>query len=242
MPLFDVEGKKPSEWHKQLERFKKEFFGSTDAGLQCKLINPEILDFKSDHGSGEFSATAREPLLFVNDFSGYRVRCILMLFIVHGESFRFVGDLSYEPLLTNDETRRQTWNENREKAYRGSKRHFLYSLVRKMTRQEGFTVRDLGTELSPSALQRPMGNEVDPDTLLTFGDWPFEKKLSFFPNVLQITYSDRTSWHYSLIELSAPTSAVYLNGQNPLGIVTRGYWAQQRAGELLPFNFKQDRQ
>jgi hypothetical protein len=161
-----------------------------------------------------------------------------MLFTATPSSFQYVGHMGFEALQPRDDGEAELWKINRRISFYGSKRHFLHSLVRKKTKEEGFEVNYLGADWSASALRWPAGYKVDPDTLLHLGDTPFERKLTFFPEVLQIIYTPTYEWHISLIELAGPSSIVYLNGLNPLGILTHGYWSSQRAAELLPSDYE----
>jgi hypothetical protein len=75
----EVQAKEPTEWKKNLQRFLKEFLGSTPNAEQCKVLNPEVLDFAMG-GTGLFTATARAPLEIENRTLGYRIRCYLDYF------------------------------------------------------------------------------------------------------------------------------------------------------------------
>jgi hypothetical protein len=79
--------------------------------------------------------------------------------------------------------------------------------------------------------------EVNPDTLVSPSDSPFEKKISFI-GYLQVIYSRGVVQHISLLELGGPIATIYTNGLNPLGIWTHGYWSLQRAGEMLPIDYE----
>lgn len=75
----DIEAKEPKEWKLNLQRFLKDFLGSSPNVEYCQVLNPEVLDFAIG-GTGLFTATARGPLEIENRALGYRVRCFLDYF------------------------------------------------------------------------------------------------------------------------------------------------------------------
>lgn len=68
------------EWRKNLKIFERAFFGVKDFAKECKLLNPEVLDFDYDRDSGHFRATAEQPLRFINNALGYEVTFIMQFF------------------------------------------------------------------------------------------------------------------------------------------------------------------
>jgi hypothetical protein len=72
MPPVLVEESDPVEWKRNLHTFVVEFLGSTSNASQCRILNPQVLDFAVDEETERFSATAREPLFIVNEAFGYR--------------------------------------------------------------------------------------------------------------------------------------------------------------------------
>lgn len=70
----------PKEWLKNLEFFKKLFFGKGEYSEQCSLTNPEVLDFKYKKFKGDFEASNQSEAFFLNNALGYRVSFILLKF------------------------------------------------------------------------------------------------------------------------------------------------------------------
>jgi hypothetical protein len=259
----EVEAKEPKEWEKNLQRFLGEFLGSTPNAEQCKVLNPEVLDFAISK-SELFTATARVPLEMENKALGYRVRLFLDHFTVKpdlstpvpasaGVPTRRYNDwkpysangpdpviskgtsttmellcrTQFKPLAPVDEKDLIRWKENRKRTYYGSERHFLISLVQRNSNTNGFEV------------QRGYSRwEVDPESLLSPGDFAFERKLSF-DGLLHVIYSGGDETQKSSIWLSQPFAAVCINGMlaDPLSITTYGYWATQRTADMLPIDY-----
>jgi hypothetical protein len=89
------------------------------------------------------------------------------------------------------------------------------------------------------ALMWRAGNEVDADTLLRPGRAAYERRISF-DGMLQVIYSQGRRQEFSLIQLEQPVVTIYANGlvENPLRMVTEGYWSSQRAADLLPTDYE----
>jgi len=236
MPGMEVVEKDPSEWRRQLKKFTEAFFGSTPNASSCRLLNAEVLDFAVDR-ENQLAVTAREPLKVENKALGYQFQCVLMYSTVATGKFQFTSFVAFEGLKATSDKEAMEWENSRREAYYGSKRHFLESLIRKRSKEEGFTAYLLGNSWHQEALRRPVGLEVDPDTLVSPSDSPFERKLCFV-GFLQVLYSREGKRHISLIELQSPIAVIYTNGMNPLGIWTHGYWSSQRAAEMLPIDYE----
>jgi hypothetical protein len=95
----DIEAKEPKEWKESLQRFLKEFLGSTPNAEFCKVLNPEVLDFAVS-GTGMFTATARGPLEIQNLALGYQVRCFLDFYTSTEKPLKSAPSQSREPRPT----------------------------------------------------------------------------------------------------------------------------------------------
>jgi hypothetical protein len=91
------------------------------------------------------------------------------------------------------------------------------------------------------ALMWRSGDEVDADTLVVPGRVPYERVLSF-QGTLQVIYNQGRRKEFSLIQLDQPAITIYASGlvENPLKMVTQGYWSIQRAADLLPTDYEPD--
>jgi hypothetical protein len=239
MPGVLVEEKDPVEWKKHLQRFVDSFFGTGPNSTQCRLMNPQILDFQVDEPTNRLTATAREPLEIENRALGYRVTYILLRYVETPQLLQFIGIAHFvgsRPKEVQDSLR---WKENRRKSYYGSRRHFLSALIHKTWREQGFEVNSIRRTPVRMALTWRAGFEVDADSLLSPGPVPYERKLSF-EGMLQVIYNHGSRHDFTLIELDQPVITVYTNGlvENPLKLVTQGYWSSQRAADLLPTDYE----
>ena len=239
MSTIEIEARDPVEWRKYLERFLLQFFGTTPNAGECRLQNPEVIDFSYDEGSDRLTATARSPLEIENRALGYHVQCILLIFLHSPDTFQYTGMTAFRPLKPADTMEANLWKANRRESYLGSKRHFLHSLVKKNTKAEGFAVNMLKTEWIEKSVARPFGFEMNPDELLEPGDVPYERIMSIQVPI-QIIYTHNGVRRISVIDLHGPTLTVFTNGltANPLGLWTFGYWSTQRGAEMLPADYE----
>ena len=239
MPGVLVEAKDPVEWKKHLQRFVDSFFGTGPNSTQCRLMNPQVLDFQVDEQKDRFIATARGPLEIENRALGYRFTYILHRYVESPQLFQFVGVTHFEELHPRDAQESVRWRENRRKVYYGSRRHFLSALTHNTWRKDGFEVNSIRKTPARMALMWPAGYEVDADTLLRPGLAPYERRLSF-EGVLQVIYNQGRRQEFSLVQLDQSIVTIYANGlvDNPLKMVTQGYWSSQRAADLLPTDYE----
>jgi hypothetical protein len=239
MPGILVEASDPVEWKKNLQRFVNSFFGTGKNSAQCKLLNPQVLDFQLDEQNDRLTATAREPLEIENRALGYRTRYILRRYLESPQLLQFLGVTRFEEMRPKDSQESRRWIENRRNVYYGSRRHFLSALIQKTWREDGFEVNSIRKTPARMALMWRSGDEVDADTLLRPGRVPYEHELSF-RGMLQVIYNQGRRKEISLIQLDQPAVTIYASGlvENPLKIVTQGYWSIQRAADLLPTDYE----
>ncbi len=141
----------PVEWKEDLDRFKKLFLGSTRYAGECRILNPEVLDFRTE-SNGTFSASVRRPLQIENLALGYHIEYYLSLFLLEesapasatflpGPLLTFEGEPKYTELKPSSPDDTVRWKEHRREAFNGSFRHFLVSLFNRDLEREGFIIR-----------------------------------------------------------------------------------------------------
>jgi len=128
------------EWLLNLERYKKLIFSSTDNASRCKLLNPEILDFEYDEAQDILRATVDEALIIENGALGYRLVFYDAVLVGNEHRLSWGGRLQFIELEPSSARQRRRWEANRLKAYQGSLRHFLSSLVAGTHINEGFRI------------------------------------------------------------------------------------------------------
>ena len=258
-----VTAAEPSEWKKQLENFITLFLGESQNAKECKILNPEVLDF-SVGNKGEFEASARAPLDIDNLALGYHLQFYLTQFTVgrpglaslwpsHDNQFlAYAGEPKFTELLAASPEERERWTANRLQAYKGSLRHFLASLFLKELAKEGFLI-----QLMPHAIgDFPLPGEhavetVTEDDILSDTPRSYEKTVHFI-GTLRIRYigkpidpgNELMSW----ASLNRRDSRLQLNYEaitfNVRGLIwdwfptkTYGDWARSRMADALPLDY-----
>jgi hypothetical protein len=131
-----VESTRDARWQRQFERFERRFVGETPNAAETEILNPYVLDFEERRGT--LYASAPEPLVIENRALGYRIRYDLTDFEARSDANFFYGEPLFEELEPSSEVEHVRWQANRRKAYAGSPRHLLRSLIAGTTDEQGF--------------------------------------------------------------------------------------------------------
>lgn len=122
-----------------LNRFKAEFIGTRLFSDACFLLNPEDLQFNYDRRRALLRVYAEKPLRLRNEALGYEIVYTLEYFAIEGRRTSYLGYSRYLP-LKGSKRKNRIWEENRRKAYAGSRRHFFRSVAQYSTAEEGFFI------------------------------------------------------------------------------------------------------
>ena len=132
------------------ERFKTEFLGKSDFALECKILNPDVLDFDFDAATNTLTVSSSGFLDIENNALGYKIEYLLTK-LTSNYSTR---DFQYEgqPLfteMTGTPAQEHRWQQNRKQAYEGSMMHFLRSALNNKLGEDGFKVLRLAITENP---------------------------------------------------------------------------------------------
>ena len=133
-----VEASRDRAWEKRLARFSKSLLGESANAAQSAILNPEVLDFRVRWGT--LHATAAAPLVIENRALGYRLVYDLYAFRASSRRVSYDGDERFEALEPASTEEAARWAAARERAYRGSLRHLLRSLLDERATEEGYTL------------------------------------------------------------------------------------------------------
>jgi hypothetical protein len=258
-----------SVWRKQLETFTHLFFSTTKNSQQCKILNPEVLDL-TPHDT-LFEATARGPLEIDNLALGYHIQLLLKTFTVGQrtnaqrqakpsttlgiETFRgglltLDGFPKYVELKPSTPEYAERWKENRLRAFKGSFRHFLVSLVKNELEREGFRIFLMPYE--PVRKWDPHRVPVSEDDILSDGPKSHEFVLHV-NGVLEVEYTREevepgydllkkkgTDWQVSWLRLNYDAVTVNSRGliEEWFPTAITGYWAWKRMADALPLDYE----
>ena len=237
------------KWQRQLRKFTRLFLGETENSSLTEIMNPEVLSFTSR--LGKLSASASEPLIIENRALGYRIQYYLKEFFYYGTTIKYDGEPFYTELVPKDSTEWHRWQRNRRKAFYGSQRHFLLSLLTGKTEEAGFKVyRRFSIEPGSTRFV------VDPTQLLAPEPTLPERMLTF-TGTLEITYLNeleherfkkwqrKPDWRHpgpqrSFMELNSGPTLIDETGEviDPYGVVVYGYYAFERIADQVPKEYR----
>jgi hypothetical protein len=113
-------------WEKHGKEFSAFFLGTTPNAERCAISNPEALKFYFSKKKNRLKVKAEDPVIIINQALGYKIQYQLDSFIYEyntkGSSYQ--GAAFYIEMDTT-EAQKSIWKKNREKAYYGSRMHFM---------------------------------------------------------------------------------------------------------------------
>ncbi|MBC7400361.1 MAG: carboxypeptidase-like regulatory domain-containing protein [Mucilaginibacter sp.] len=127
-----------------IRMFTEAFFGNTKNARDCKLLNPELLDFNFEQNNDKLSATSHGFLILENKALGYRIKYLLTSFLIDpGDHIIYYTGSSVFFDIDSTAAQQKIWRQKRVKAYLGSEMHFLRACIANQLTDDGFTVRKL---------------------------------------------------------------------------------------------------
>lgn len=237
-------------WEKYGSFFLDHFIGSTPYSAQTKLLNPEVLKFFFLKKSNKLRVLAAEPLQIENKALGYQLRYQLDSFIYYYNTDinLYRGFCFFSQLEGNDSLQR-AWASNREKAYFGSKLHFMRSYYDSTLAEDGFTI-DLLDENNNTRFNRVS----DPYDTTYYGALDSTGQIEiWFPRKISITYAKRKPEPEYIKAFKLPKNVAiqisYIDIKDAIAIkengyyyeqkdwINQGYWSWKNLGDLLPYDY-----
>lgn len=198
-----------STWLDRLDRFKDHFFGDVRNADDCEILNPEVLRFQMEDGT--LNAYATEPLQIENRTLGYKVDYHLRNFEADGERVEQELFGRFHEMWAPTPEQQRTWNQARERAYRGSFQHFIRALSEDTFEDEGFRVyttyqRTYYYGSNPHRRIDGVSPVYDADKITQSSKDPNTLVLSFSSNLLRVEYvREQEPWDYRQAKLSSET-------------------------------------
>lgn len=139
--------------------FTGEFLGNTDIAKECKILNPELLDFNYDGANSALTASSIDFLVIENNALGYKIKYLLKNFTLNfaedgTRAFAYSGSVLFEE-MKGSPSQQKEWKRRRQEVYEGSQMHFLRSAMAGTIEQDGFRILRL-----PANPQRPPDSVV----------------------------------------------------------------------------------
>ena len=117
------------EWKRNLERVTQLLFNDTENGHDCEILNPEYLSITYNEDTGIVTASSEVPIEILNHALGYAIT--IHDFSVTGTDVQLLrgGEMQFRELVPKNERQRTRWARSRDRAYKGSTKHFIGSLL-----------------------------------------------------------------------------------------------------------------
>ncbi len=247
---IEIVARQDEKWNRNLQRFRREFLGQSEAATAGEILNPEILDFESSWW-GRLRARASAPLLIENRYLGYRTTYHLKDYDYTPSVLRYDGDPVFEELAPLSADEAAAWMSNRRTAFRGSFRHFLLALLADSIESQGFRL------FRRPSLDSPIGSPYrfgvtpsrlirDPDSVGVTLQFTGFIEIIYEPEIEESAFlksqgafrppAPQQSW----IKLThGPTRVDWLGSAiDPYGITVYGYLAFERVGDELPKEYR----
>ncbi len=229
--------------------FKEQFLGGTANAAACSILNPEALRFFYSKKRNRLKVLAKEDLQIENKALGYRIRYQLdsLSYEYNTEISTFSGYPFFE-MMAGTPAEEAVWKQNRAKAYRGSKLHFMRSWYNKTIAEEGFALEKVkGEGKGFDATQLPdyydsSFYQLDSGTVsialtgryrvIYRKEMPDAKFVSFYklPPHIRVQLSVVDILDEFLIEANG-----YWYEQTDL--VNTGYWSYEKMAEAVPYDY-----
>ncbi|MCX2575600.1 carboxypeptidase-like regulatory domain-containing protein [Pedobacter sandarakinus] len=129
---------------KYINQFKDFFIGKTPNALQCKILNPQVLNVDFDVTKSTLTVSTTEFLIVENKALGYRLKYMLDHFEYNSRTriIYYSGHPFFEELKASP-AKKKKYIAAREIAYYGSAQHFFRSLYANRTKEEGFIINKM---------------------------------------------------------------------------------------------------
>jgi len=236
--------------------FKKQFLGSTYLAGECRILNPEVLDFDYDNAANILHASTNDRFLLIdNEALGYHMRYLLEDFTYNQSIVKYNGSVLFEP-MHGSPSQENRWAKKREQVYAASEMHFMRALRNGKVDDQGFRVLPYledtvnhqkilsHTPMPCTALLHP----TDQQGLYAFGTKykalyvEYNPRRRFHENDVQGRLENRTNFDSSVISFVSPYLYFDENGWvvNPNDVSLLGVWENYRIAGMLPADYDPD--
>ena len=235
-------------WNKYGQFFLDNFIGTTPYASQCTLENKEALKFYFYKKRNKLRVKAKDALIITNNALGYRIKFQLDSFVYeYGSNVSTSAGYPLFEELQGTPEQQQTWKNNRDFTYAGSRLHFIRSWYDSTLTDEGFIL-----ELADSSNKGKMTILNDPyDT--KFYSVDSGDVVINLTGRLRVSYTNQLPNKKYLQEHNFPLNTKVeisaldmLNGfvieengyfYDQTDVTNIGYWAWKKLAETLPYDY-----
>jgi len=235
-------------WAKYGQFFLDNFIGTTPNAEFCSIENPDALRFFYSKKKNRLKVLTKAEVVVNNKALGYKIKFQLDSFTYeYGNGIAtFSGFPLFEEMQGTD-AEKATWKTNREKAYYGSRMHFMRSWYDSTLIDEGYAIQKMENVNAVDGIQivNPFDSSFyHADTsdveinlsgrlkIIYRNELPDPKYLKFYKlpplTKVQISAIDLTDGF--IIEENG-----YFYEQSD--VINTGYWAWEKIAEALPYDY-----
>lgn len=235
-------------WDKYGKFFIENFIGTTANAAQCVLENKEALRFFYSKKRNRLKILTREDLVITNRALGYKIRYQLDSFVYeyNNNLSTFSGYPRFEQLEGSGDEQQQ-WNASREKAYNGSRLHFMRCWHDSTLAENGFAIEKVMEGNATSG--QKVNNPYDSSFFLADGA---DVEVSLTGRI-RVTYRNELPDpaylayyklpQYTRVQISAlDIAAAFIIEANGYfyeqgDVINTGYWAWEKIADAVPYDY-----
>ncbi len=236
--------------------FMKNFIGRTVNSQQSYIKNKEALKFFYYRRTKKLKVIANAPLEIANEALGYTIKYELDSFVheYNTQVSLYSGYPLFQEMQSADAGQQEKWNAARKTAYNGSILHFMRSLYQRKLQEQGFEIQFIvknNNNESAIPLKNFYGamNYKMEDSSNVVEVYPNQKEVAviYKNEEAPSAYLDSNAGAPSKFQLSVvsflPGESLNIerNGYSyeQKDITITGYWAWEKIGDMLPYDFMQ---
>ncbi len=257
-----IYSKKSKKLQQRIKIITRELLGQSKFSKDCNLRNPEVLRITAPD-DGHLLAQTTSPLIIENHALGYIIHQDLDEFDYHNGKLYYGGNTRFELMKPENEAQQKLWRANQEKAYKGSLKQLLSSMVSDSLNENGFRVfqeipeservfNTVRVQAGTNPIKNHLNNrleEIRGAKLIQPGQLENERIVSCSTSLEIFDLNKRgrspyTDMAYSYSTISMPQGYIVITPQGwivtPMGFEIRGDLGNDRFAKLLPSDWKRD--
>lgn len=235
-------------WDKYGQFFLDNFIGTTPFAAQCTLENKDALKFYFYKKRNKLRIKAKEDLIITNNALGYKIKYQLDSFVYeYGTNVSTAAGYPLFEEMQGTPEQQQTWKNNRDFTYMGSRLHFIRSWYDSTLTDEGFVL-----EMPDSAHKGKMITVKDPYDPKFYSTDSGDVVITL-SGQLRVSYTNQQPNQKYLKEHNFPLNTkvqisalditngfvIEENGYfyDQPDVINIGYWSWKKLAELLPYDY-----
>ncbi len=236
-------------WEKYGDFFIDHFIGATPFSKECLIQNKDVVKFFYYRRSDKLKVLATEPLIISNNALGYNLRYQLDSFVYYYKTdlSSYRGTCFFTEQL-GTVSQAMIWKANREKAYFGSRMHFMRSYYDSTLKVSGFTISSINDDKKTfGLLTNPYHKKYFsiPDSV--------DEVVIYFPAKISVAYVKAVPEDAYLKQFNLPmdvgVQVSYIDVLKPIAIkengyyydqrnwINQGYWSWKNLADLVPYDY-----